>query len=204
MAGEARARYAVGMADGDGAAVDVEPVVRNAERIARSRSPAPRTPRSFPTGRCRRPSCPCARAACGTANTGPMPISSGSQPATANAAEDAERLRARAARPRVSLMTTHAEAPSENWLALPAATTPPGSAGLIFATPSYVVSARMPFVGGDRHLLRDRCATVSLSATPIVTVIGTISASNLPAACAAAARCWLCTPYSSWRSREMS
>ena len=44
---------------------------------------------------------------------------------------------------------------------------------------------------------------VSLSATPIVTVIGTISAANLPAAAAAAARCWLCTPYSSWRSREM-
>ena len=43
-----------------------------------------------------------------------------------------------------SLITTHADAPSENWLALPAVTVPPGSAGLSFATPSYVVSARMP------------------------------------------------------------
>jgi hypothetical protein len=43
-------------------------------------------------------------------------------------------------RPRFSAsfesITTHAEAPSENWLALPAATTPPGIAGLIFATAS--------------------------------------------------------------------
>ena len=99
-------------------------------------------------------------------------------------------------------MTTHAAAPSENWLALPAATVPPGSAGLIFATPSYVVSARMPSSAAIVTSFVPMC-DVSLSATPIVTVIGTISAVNLPAAAAAAARCWLCTPYSSWRSREM-
>jgi hypothetical protein len=33
-------------------------------------------------------------------------------------------------------MTTCAEAPSENWLALPAAITPPSIAGLICDTPS--------------------------------------------------------------------
>ena len=41
-------------------------------------------------------------------------------------------------------MTTQADAPSENWLAFPAETTPPGRAGLIFETASYVVSGRMP------------------------------------------------------------
>ena len=51
------------------------------------------------------------------------------------AAEDAERRQA-APRRRASLITTHADAPSENWLALPAVTVPPGSAGLSFATPS--------------------------------------------------------------------
>ena len=44
---------------------------------------------------------------------------------------------------------------------------------------------------------------VSLSATPITVVIETISSANLPAASAADARCWLCTPYSSWRSFAM-
>jgi len=34
-----------------------------------------------------------------------------------------------------SLITTHAEAPSENWLALPAAMQPPSIAGLICETP---------------------------------------------------------------------
>jgi len=38
---------------------------------------------------------------------------------------------------------------------------------------------------------------LALSATPISVVIGTISSLNLPAACAAAARSWLRTPYSS-------
>ncbi len=70
-----------------------------------------------------------------TANTGPMPISSGSQPATANARKTPIGCSPRLAAA-CSLMTTHAAAPSENWLALPAAIVPPGSAGLIFATPS--------------------------------------------------------------------
>ena len=56
VAGHARAGHAVGMADGDRAAVDVEPLVRNAEPVAAIERPAPRRPRSAPTGRCRRPS----------------------------------------------------------------------------------------------------------------------------------------------------
>ena len=55
----------------------------------------------------------------GTANTGPMPISSGSQPATAK-----PRNMPSGFRPFFSasfaLITTQAEAPSESWLALPA------------------------------------------------------------------------------------
>ena len=130
-----------------------------------------------------------------------MPISSGSQPATANA-----RNTPIGASPRrdasFSLMTTHADAPSENWLALPAATVPPGTAGLIVATPSSVVSARIPSSEAIVTSFVDS-ACVSRSTTPIVTVIGTISAAKRPAASAAAARDWLRTPYSSCRSREM-
>ena len=94
------------------------------------------------------------------------------------------------------------DAPSENWLALPAVITPPGSAGRIFDTASSVVSARMP---SSAEIVTSRVSSmpVALSATPMMVVIGTISASKRPAACAAAARCWLCTPYSSWRSRLM-
>jgi hypothetical protein len=35
---------------------------------------------------------------------------------------------------------------------------------------------------------------LSLSATPMTVVMGTISSANRPAACAAAARCWLRAP----------
>ena len=70
-----------------------------------------------------------------TAKTGPMPISSGAHPATAKP-RNTPSGRNPFAEAAASLITTHAAAPSENWLALPAATTPPGKAGLIFATPS--------------------------------------------------------------------
>src|SRR5919106_540823 len=89
-------------------------------------------------------------------------------------------------------ITTHAEARSENWLALPAATTPPGRAGLIRDTPSYVVSGRIPSSAASvTSFVRRR--PESLSATPITVGKGTISSLNFPSACAAAARCWLCT-----------
>ena len=52
------------------------------------------------------------------------------------AAEDSQRLQARASRRARALITTQADAPSENWLALPAAITPPGVAERIFATAS--------------------------------------------------------------------
>src|SRR5256885_11868742 len=43
----------------------------------------------------------------------------------------------------------------------------------------------------------------TLSATPMVTVMGAISASSRPAAWAAQAFCWLAAPYSSMASRPM-
>ncbi len=137
----------------------------------------------------------------GTANTGPIPISSGSQPATAKPRNTPSGCRPRAAAT-LPFITTAAEAPSENWLALPAVTTPPGMAVRILDTPSSVVSGRMPS-SAERVTSRVPSWPVLASATPIVTVIGTISSLNLPAAAAAAARSWLCTPYSSWRAFEM-
>ena len=71
----------------------------------------------------------------GTAKTGPMPISSGSQPATAK-----PRKRPSGFRPffaaYFSLTTAQAPAPSLNWLALPAVTTPPGTAVRMSLMPS--------------------------------------------------------------------
>ena len=128
-----------------------------------------------------------------------MPISSGSQPATAK-----PRKIPRGFNPRFSAsfasITTQAEAPSENWLAFPAATTPPGIAGLIFDTPSYVVSGRIPS-SEARVTSRVEMRPDSLSATAMVVLKGTISCLNRPASCEAVARCWLRTPYSSCFSR---
>ncbi len=44
----------------------------------------------------------------------------------------------------------------------------------------------------------------SLSITPVLVLIGTISASSLPAAWASEARLWLCTAKASCVEREMS
>ena len=128
----------------------------------------------------------------GTAYTGPMPISSGSQPATAKPRNTPSGASPFASAMR-RLITIDTEAPSENWLALPAVTTPPGSAVRIFATPSSVVSARMP---SSAPIVTSRVSRRpdALSATPITVVIGTISASKRPSRWAAAARSWLCTP----------
>ena len=136
----------------------------------------------------------------GMAYTGPMPISSGSQPATAN-----PRKRPKGFKPRLlassSLITTQAPAPSENWLALPAEIKPPGMADLRLANASTVEPSRMP-----SSLLTVTCLVIrpiTLSAIPALTVMAAISASNKPAACAANARCWLRAPYSSMASRPM-
>ena len=64
-----------------------------------------------------------------------MPISAGSQPATAkprNTPSGVSPLLAAV----FSFITMQTPAPSENWLALPAEITPPSIAGLIFETPS--------------------------------------------------------------------
>jgi hypothetical protein len=137
----------------------------------------------------------------GTANTGPIPISSGSQPATAK-----PRKRPSGCSPRccaiVSFMTTTAPAPSLNWLALPAEMTPPGIAGRMSLMPSYVVPARMPS-SCDTVTSFERIP-ITASATPAIVVTGMISASKRPASRAAVAFCWLAAPYSSMRWREMS
>src|ERR1700676_4680443 len=114
-----------------------------------------------------------------------MPISSGSQPATAKPRKIPNGLRPRRSASLPSITTT-ALLPSENWLALPAVTTPPGMAGRICATASRVVSGRMP---SSLAMVTSRVprAPVALSATPIRVVIGTISSLNLPAPCAAPA-----------------
>ena len=130
-----------------------------------------------------------------------MPISSGSQPATAKPRKMPSGVRLRCSASFASI-TTQADAPSENWLALPAVITPPGTAERILDTPSSVVSGRMPSSSLTVTSF-DSIAPVALSGTPAVTVIGTISALKRPAARAAAARCWLCTPYSSCASFEM-
>ena len=71
----------------------------------------------------------------GIANTGPMPISSGSQPATAKPRKTPSGCKPLAAAA-CALMTMDIEAPSENWLALPALMTPPGTALRILETAS--------------------------------------------------------------------
>jgi hypothetical protein len=133
----------------------------------------------------------------GTAKTGPMPISSGSQPATAKPRKMPSGWMPSCSA-RLPFITTQALAPSE--LA--------GVAGGDHAarqrrarplTASSVVSPRMPSSLSMVTSLRVM-RPVALSTTPITVVIGTISAANLPASCAAWARCWLRTPYSSCAS----
>jgi hypothetical protein len=71
----------------------------------------------------------------GTAKTGPIPISAGSQPATANPRNTPSGFSPLSAAV-FPFITMHTPAPSENWLALPAEITPPSIAGLIFETDS--------------------------------------------------------------------
>ena len=100
------------------------------------------------------------------------------------------------------LEKAQAEAPSENWLALPAVMTPPGTAGRMPRTPSSVVSGRMPS-SAETVTSLVIIAPVAGSVVAMMVVIGTISSSNLPSRCAAAARRWLRTPYSSCASLGM-
>ena len=126
----------------------------------------------------------------GTAKTGPMPISSGSQAATAKPRKmpSGESPRRSAT---LASMTTQAEAPSESWLALPAVTWPFSPAtGFSEARPSRVVSGRLPSscasVTGS-----SRGSPLALSTTSFVVGSGTISWLSRPSRWAAAVRCWL-------------
>ena len=145
---------------------------------------------------------PCRSSSRGTANTGPMPISSGPQPAEAKPRKVPSGLKPRraASAPDIS---TQAEAPSESWLALPAVTKAPSPrTGLSLARPSSVVSGRLPSSLASR-VSTSRVSPVALSVTVIIALIGTISSSNRPAACAAAVRRWLSRLKASCASREM-
>jgi hypothetical protein len=66
--------------------------------------------------------------------------------------------------------------------------------------PSLVVPSRVLVLAQVTSLV---IRPSTLSATPMVTVMGAISASNRPAAWAAQAFCWLAAPYSSMASRPM-
>ena len=122
------------------------------------------------------------------AGTGPMPITSGAQPATAM-----PRMRARTGRPcaraKAPEVTSSAAAPSVSGELVPAVTEPSASkAGLSSASLSTVVSGRMQ---------------PSWRTRPVLPRIGTISASNRPSARAAAALRWLVAAKASCASRPI-
>ena len=132
---------------------------------------------------------------------GPIPISSGSQPAMAKPLKIPSGASPRS-RAVSAFITTTAAAPSLSCEALPAVMTPPSITGLSLARPSRVVSGRLPSSSPSVTSLSE-ISPVALSCTFMVAVMGTISWSNLPACCAAAVRCWLWRAYSSWASRLM-
>ena len=136
----------------------------------------------------------------GTAKTGPIPISSGSQPATAKPRKAPSGVTpSRAARS--PSITTSAAAPSDSWLAFPAVMNLSSPlTGFRPASPSIVVDGRL-HSSPDR--VKSSCVVsfVVLSITARVTPIGTISSANLPACCAAAIRCCERSEYSSCAAR---
>ncbi len=138
----------------------------------------------------------------GTAKTGPMPISSGPQPAEAKPRKVPSGVSPRRAASAPDI-TTQADAPSDSWLALPAVTNAPSPrTGLSLARPSSVVSGRLPS-SFARRVSTVRVSPVALSVTDIIAEIGTISSSNSPRSWAAAVRRWLSSENASWASREM-
>ena len=183
VADEPRARHAVGMADRDGAAVDIV-FVRDRCRAGRgNRAPGRRTPRSTPTSRCRRSRGHAAAGASAPRRSDRCP----SPPARCR--RPSCRGRGRAARDRAAAasfasISTHADAPSESWLALPAVTVPPSITGASAARLAAVVSGRLPSSFASVTSLYET-SFVALSTTAIVAVIGTISAAKRPSACAA-------------------
>ncbi|MNG07881.1 hypothetical protein D3C84_912030 [compost metagenome] len=126
---------------------------------------------------------PLALSSFGTENTGPMPISSGSQPATVKPRKNAFGFN-----PSSSafsrLITRVMDAPSDSCDELPAVTEPSSAnTGFNPARLSRVVSGRLQ---SSRSTTPSRICTcpVALSSTRYFTAIGTISSSNNPAACA--------------------
>ena len=130
-------------------------------------------------------------------NTGPMPISSGSQPATRVAAEDEQRLDARApSRDRID-MTRVADAPSGQLRRVAGRHAPlPARRCRTRAAASPVprasCRARLHSSRSDAHGLLSRSSRRSSCRTRArVTSIGAISPSKKPSRCARAVRCWL-------------
>ena len=99
-------------------------------------------------------------------------------------------------------MTTHADAPSESWLALPAVIVPFSRTGFSPERPSIVVVGRLPssWLNSTSPKLM---SPVALSRIIFVAFIAMISSSKAPDSWPAAVRCWLCSPYSSCCSRLM-
>ncbi|MNP11846.1 hypothetical protein D3C76_1040550 [compost metagenome] len=134
---------------------------------------------------------PLALSSFGTENTGPMPISSGSQPATVKPRKNAFGLRPSASA-LSRLISRVMEAPSESCEALPAVTEPSSAkTGFSEFRPSRVVSGRLQS-SWSTTASSTRFSPVALSSTSYFTAIGTISSANRPSAWARAVRCWLC------------
>jgi hypothetical protein len=134
MAGQALAADAVGVADGDGAAVDVEPVHRDAQRVGAVQHLHGEGLVQFPqVDVVHRQAQALEHLGDGEhrADAHLVGLAAGHR----KAQEAAQRLQALALGHR-SCITTQAPAPSLNWLALPAAITPPGTAGRMPLMPS--------------------------------------------------------------------
>src|SRR6202021_214647 len=104
----------------------------------------------------------------GIATTGPTPISSGSTPAATKPRKMPSGSMPFCAAT-ASLMTTQADAPSDNWLALPALMVLPSNTGLMPASPSAVVSGRGPSSCDSVTCWYDTCL-VALSMTALLVV----------------------------------
>jgi hypothetical protein len=148
--GEPRAGDTVGMPDGDRATVHVQPIVRNAQRVARVDHCTAKASfishRSMSSIAQSRPGEQLAHREHGT-----------DAHLVGLAAGDGERAEhAIGARPRFaaadSLMTTQAAAPSENWLALPRRSSA-GQRGLDLRHALVRRVGADALVGGDRHVL---------------------------------------------------
>src|SRR5882672_6084858 len=142
VAGQPRTRHPIGMADRDRAAVDVELVRIDAELVA-AIDHLDRVGLVQPHRSISSIFSPCRFRSRGIATTGPTPISSGSTPAATKPRKMPSGLMPFCAAT-VSLITTQADAPSDNWLALPALMVLPSNTGLMPASPAAVVSGRGP------------------------------------------------------------